>query len=213
MNLTSKLYALATLAVACSAASAQSAPLAVTGNIVPAGCVPTLSTSVFDYKDISGDKLEAISYTPLEAKTAVMSIECGGARQVAFQAIDERYATVPQDMLGVSYVYGLGAAQGKDLGYYQITMSDFQIDGDSAKGTYSNDSGVTWKPSPATQPLIPTSYKRFSMATEAEPGKPAAGKVFHTTLTLQAFIAPKNVLDMTHASDLDGSATIVFHYL
>jgi hypothetical protein len=149
----------------------------------------------------------------LEAKTAAMSIECGGARQVAFQAFDERYATVPQDMLGVTYVYGLGAAGGKNLGYYEITMSDFQIDGDSAKGTYSNDSGVTWKPSPSTQALIPTSSKWFSMATEAEPGKPAPGKMFSTTLTLQAFIAPKTTLDMTHTSDLDGSATIVLHYL
>jgi len=213
MNLTSKVCAVAALALACSAASAQSAPLAVTGNIVPAGCLPTLSTSVFDYKDISGDKLQASFYTPLEEKTAELTIECGGPRQVAFQALDERYATIPQDMLGVTYVYGLGASGGKDLGYYEITMSDFQIDGDSAKGTYSNDSGVTWKPSSAAQALIPTSSKWFSMATEAEPGKPAPGKVFSTTLTLQAFIAPISALDMTHTSELDGSATIVLHYL
>jgi hypothetical protein len=213
MNLTSKVCAVAALAVACSTASAQSAPLAVTGNIVPAGCVPTLSTSVFDYKDISGDKLQTINYTPLEEKTAVMSIACGGPRQVAFQALDSRYYTVPQDLSGVTYVYGLGAARGKDLGYYQITMSDFQIDGKSANAIYSNNSGVDWRASGPTQALIPTSAKWFSMADPLVPGTPAAGTTYSTTLTLQTYIAPKNALDMTGTSDLDGAATIVLHYL
>jgi hypothetical protein len=213
MNLMPKVCALAAFAVVCSTASAQSAPLAVTGNITPAGCVPTLSTSVFDYKVISGDQLQTINYTPLEEKTAVMSIECGGPRQVAFQAIDNRYYTVPPDLLGVSYVYGLGASRGKDVGYYQITMSDFQIDGKSAKAIYSNNSGVDWRPSGHTQALIPTSAKWFSMADPAGMGAPSPGNVFSTTLTLQTFIAPKNALDMTGNSDLDGSATIVLHYL
>jgi len=217
MLLISKVFVLTAVAAACSAASAQSVTVAVTGKIRPGACVPTLtSEGAFDYSNISSDTLRSGAITQLEERTAAFAVKCSAPTKVGFRVIDNQPGTAAWVSLKAAGsdghpAFGLGTAGGKNVGAYAMTMDSFQADGNPGTGLVSTN-GSTWISSRVTgMGNSPSTLYSIAAASETVP---MPHTTFASVLRVQASIDnAANLPSLTDDVLLNGQATISLVYL
>ncbi|WP_422422273.1 DUF1120 domain-containing protein [Pseudomonas sp. GZD-222] len=194
---------------AAAAQAADSVELTITGEIVPAACVPTLSTANLDFGKIPVESLKKTTTTNLSGKLVTLILSCDGPAKVAFQTIDNRSGTA---ITGGTGVYGLDEASGKiKIGEYAILWTSVTGDGADRYLHGSVDKGSNWTSLSGGAEITTSSiYGIADTESATEPGAYSAQTFeFQVVVT----IAPADSLPITSDITLDGSVTFEVVYL
>ncbi|WP_257884939.1 DUF1120 domain-containing protein [Variovorax sp. RO1] len=131
-------------------ASAQGAPLRVTGAFVPAACKPALAGGgVIDYGTIFASSLNQMAQTTLADKSTQLTLTCEAPALFGFKVADERAGTAITSLVTIpnydaGLKFGLGAADGKNIGAYSLQMTKQTADEGTTRLITSLDGGATW---------------------------------------------------------------------
>ncbi|WP_422422272.1 DUF1120 domain-containing protein [Pseudomonas sp. GZD-222] len=203
---------LAALGVAsANALAADSAVLSISGTIMPAACVPSLSSPTVDFGTLrASDVLAAAAggnYS-LPDKSLTLTLTCGAPTSVALFPIDNR---TPSKLPNTSYTNGLGEApDGKAIGYYKLKFTQVWGDGEVQQLTVRGPSG-SWGASQDNllRTLTDTLYGISSKAGES----PGSYRVQSYHFDLTTVIVSPSKLPLDAAVNLDGNMTFELRYL
>ncbi|MBD8271911.1 DUF1120 domain-containing protein [Pseudomonas fluorescens] len=209
------LSSLLLLACAPAALAASAVDLSVHGLIIPAACLPQLSSGgLIDYGKISQQDLNLESATRLPAKTLHIGIACNGPVRYALRMRDNRDGSA---MVNSEIYYGLGFDHsGNRLGVYSLTFDPRQTQAGNTPqvyGTESTTAGLAWRTSNLNPIDIGSrSYLGFT-EVEGSVSGPTAIAILGGTVTVQTVINARKHLDLSVETALDGSATLEVVYL
>ncbi|NCE90207.1 DUF1120 domain-containing protein [Pseudomonas sp. L13] len=209
------LSSLLLLACAPSALAASTVDLSVHGLIVPAACLPQLSSGgLIDYGKIAQQDLNQETATRLPVKTLNVGIVCNGPVRYALRMRDNRDGSA---MVNSEIYYGLGFdASGNRLGVYSMTFDPRQLQASNIAqvyGTESTTGGLAWRTSNLNPIDIGSrSYLGFT-AVEGSVSGPTAIGILGGNVTVQTVINARQNLDLSVETALDGSATLEVVYL
>lgn len=208
------ILAAALLATSAAAHASESTTLEVTGQVVPSACSIKLGgdgTAAFGLIDVN--KLSKDKATKLGEKSIDLSVDCHAPTKFAISAVDDRASTVVPDAAAAvgraEFAYGLGRANGKNLGAYTIGFMYGNADGKALRPMISTVAGTEdWsrafhlQPGDGVRTTWQASNSGVSNMTRAD-----------VKLSVTAALAPTSELDLGNGVSLDGKATIVLHYL
>lgn len=143
------------LAISLNASAASTADLDVTGTIFPAACMPTIDNNgIFDYGDISADKLIGKAEHNMGFKIASFDITCANPTLIGLVSVDQDkdsiervqgYNTFVGTMVpNIEDLIGLGwTADGKRIGSALVVMDGGLSDqGVAVRGIVSINNGA-----------------------------------------------------------------------
>lgn len=189
-----------------TAFAASTVELVVRGKIIPAACVPGLSSSgVIDHGKISANDLRADNPTLIGTHLLNMTVNCDAPVLFALHAIDNRAASaaMPSD-------YGLGFINdNQKLGWYTLSLlNPVAEDGVVVQPIASGDQGKTWYRESAWEPSL-----YMSVASMDDDTQPLPVKELRVGLEVRTSIARTDSLDLSNEVTIDGSATLEVKYL
>lgn len=209
------LSSLLSLACAPSVLAASTVDLSVHGLIVPAACMPQLSSGgLIDYGKVAQQDLNLETATRLPLKTLHVGIACNGPVRYALRMRDNRDGSA---MVNSEIYYGLGLDHsGNRIGLYSMSFDPRHTLVDSTAtvfGTESTTGGLAWR----TANLNPidigaNSYLGFTDIQGSTAG-PSAIQELVSTVKVEAVINARQNLDLSRDTPLDGSATLEVLYL
>ena len=212
MKLVSKMFALIALAIACSAASAEAAPLTVAGNITPSACNFLVDNGgVIDFgKIVSSSLSNSANENKMPTQHANFNVTCPAATKMLFSIKDNRPGT---SYLIMSFYFGLGVDKsGNKIGTAAIWLSNPTIDGVAGSILASVNKGASWSTPASSQVMAPVAGTVYNITT-AGSRAPTDARKFGGTFDVDGWIAPRNQLDTTDIVQIDGSVTMNFAYL
>lgn len=186
--------------------AASTVDLLVKGKIIPAACVPELSSGgVIDHGKISAKELRPDSSTTIGSHLLNMTVTCDAPIQFAVHSIDNRAAsaTVPR-------VYGLGFINGdQKLGWFTLALlNPVAEDSVVVQSIASRDQGNTWYTSTVWEPGL-----YMSVASMDDDTQPRPSQALRVGLQVETTIARTDGLDLSNEVTIDGSATLEVKYL
>lgn len=186
--------------------AASTVDLLVKGKIIPAACLPELSSGgVIDHGKISAKELRPDSSTVIGVHMLDMTVTCDAPIQFAVHSIDNRAAsaTVPR-------VYGLGLINGdQKLGWFTLALRNpVAEDSVVVQSIASRDQGNTWYPSTVWEPGL-----YMSAASMDDDTQPLPVQTLRVGLQVDTTIARTDSLDLSNEVTIDGSATLEVKYL
>lgn len=203
-----------------SAFAADTADLAVTGNIVPSACVPTfVDGNVADFGTIKTVDLPRNDYKNVGTRKLTLNVRCSSIKAVDFNVVDNQAASsLGADIaatLGVAnaaHVYGLGTATIDDksikLGSYALSVATKpSVDGKSAEFRYAPYMGAEY-----TSPALFIDHAATRYAAVLQGNAAAKGTEFTFPVTVTAAINKGSLLPLSSDVDLNGSATFSIAY-
>lgn len=200
------------LLFASPAHAGDSTELTVTGVIRPTACKPNfLYGGVIDYGTILSERLQAGTYTSLDAKKVALNVTCDAGTRMALLLTDNRASSRVPGILGSNerFNFGLGSVTGQNIGGYDIQFGSLSIvDGLPASNLHSTDKGMTWE---ANTGYADTAGTYIALSTDGS--TPATGKVFSLVMHVRAVLNKPENLPLTQEIPLDGSTTIEVKYL
>lgn len=207
-----------------ASANAQSIDVRVAGNVTPAACgVNMTNNGIFDYGTIPASSLNVTSPTVLghQASYSVI-ISCDEPVPLALRSVDNRADTVVPGIMKATglkngddaYNFGLGAANGKNIGGYSLKFYHPKImvgeDEKVVDATLlaSLDGGATWS-------LHDDEAIKGRLITWAVDGinNPQATQRVFFSLSPNAVIVPSQDLQIHDEVKLDGAMTMELVYL
>ena len=209
------LSSLLSLACAPSVLAASTVDLSVHGLIVPAACMPQLSSGgLIDYGKVAQQDLNLETSTRLPLKTLHVGIACNGPVRYALRMRDNRDGSA---MVNSEIYYGLGFdSSGNRLGVYSMTFDPRQTQASNTAqiyGTESTTGGLAWRTSNLNPIDIGSrSYLGFTDVEGSVSGPTAIGTL-GGNVTVQTVINARQNLDLSVETPLDGSATLEVVYL
>ena len=209
------LSSLVLLACAPSVLAASTVDLSVHGLIVPAACLPQLSSGgLIDYGKIAQQDLNLETATRLPLKTLHIGIACNGPVRYALRMRDNRDGSA---MVNSEIYYGLGFdSSGNRLGVYSMTFDPRQTQANNTAqvyGTESTTGGLAWRTSNLNPIDIGSrSYLGFTDVEGSVSGPTGIGTL-GGNVTVQTVINARQNLDLSVETPLDGSATLEVVYL
>ena len=209
------LSSLLSLACAPSVLAASAVDLSVHGLIVPAACMPQLSSGgLIDYGKVAQQDLNLETSTRLPLKTLHVGIACNGPVRYALRMRDNRDGSA---MVNSEIYYGLGFdSSGNRLGVYSMTFDPRQTQANNTAqvyGTESTTGGLAWRTSNLNPIDIGSrSYLGFTDVEGSVSGPTAIGTL-GGNVTVQTVINARQNLDLSVETALDGSATLEVVYL
>ncbi|WP_164931784.1 DUF1120 domain-containing protein [Dyella sp. M7H15-1] len=207
MNKISKTLLASALALTASTVFAESVDFTVSGTISPSACVPTLSGS-FDFGVINSTELKDVEGGVKRAptKTVDFRIDCTAPTSFMMVATDNKAGTVSDSVTALSpYFFGLGQANGKNIGGYKAELGHAFGDGTLANVYLATDSSASsWVQSLAVNP---NDYYRFGTSENSY----NSYSTVMATLTVLPYLDAS--LDFGDEITMDGSATIEIKYL
>ena len=209
------LFSLLSLACAPSVLAASTVDLSVHGLIVPAACLPQLSSGgLIDYGKIAQQDLNLETATRLPVKNLHIGIACNGPVRYALRMADNRDGSA---MVNSEIYYGLGFDNsGNRLGVYSMTFDPRQTQASNTAqiyGTESTTGGLAWRTSNLNPIDIGSrSYLGFTDVEGSVSGPTAIG-ILGGMVTVQTVINARKNLDLSVETPLDGSATLEVVYL
>ena len=209
------LSSLLSLACAPSVLAASTVDLSVHGLIVPAACMPQLSSGgLIDYGKVAQQDLNLETSTRLPLKTLHVGIACNGPVRYALRMRDNRDGSA---MVNSEIYYGLGFdSSGNRLGVYSMTFDPRQTQANNTAqvyGTESTTGGLAWRTSNLNPIDIGSrSYLGFTDVEGSVSGPTAIGTL-GGNVTVQTVINARQNLDLSVETALDGSATLEVVYL
>ncbi len=209
------LSSLLSLACAPSVLAASTVDLSVHGLIVPAACMPQLSSGgLIDYGKVAQQDLNLETSTRLPLKTLHVGIACNGPVRYALRMRDNRDGSA---MVNSEIYYGLGFdSSGNRLGVYSMTFDPRQTQASNTAqvyGTESTTGGLAWRTSNLNPIDIGSrSYLGFTDVEGSVSGPTAIGTL-GGNVTVQTVINARQNLDLSVETALDGSATLEVVYL
>ncbi len=198
-------------------AGAESAQLRITGTIVPAACRPAFAGGgVVDYGTMPASSLNPTAQTTLAEKSTQLTLTCEAPALFAFKVVDERAATTVtslETIPGYSPVmkFGLGAADGKNIGAYSMQITKSTPDQGATKLLLSGDNGASWLN--ANGGLVGDGGTIFAFAGSATGTVPAAHTSITADLRVVTAIDKGSNLPLTQKIALDGLSTFEVVYL
>jgi hypothetical protein len=221
MHFYPKLAALAFLtagALASFGAQAQTIDIKVTGTITPGACTPTLAgDGTFDYGQIDRSVVQQADFALLPEKQLAFTISCDVPSRVGLKVVDNRKSTIVPSALGKigspwvdRYAFGLGAADEKNIGAYNIRIPNqtFTADSVRARSIESSNNGTSWTVTGGA--LSTPAIMSWANATTVAP---VAFERLSGNLVIQAVLNKGSELNVTDDVELDGSATLELVYL
>lgn len=206
----------AALLTSFAAHAANTTELKVTGVIKPAACTPTFDGGgVVDYGIIPASRLSQGAYTKLETKQISLNVSCDAAVKIAMTLKDNRAGStvngIIKDTYSVAeerYNYGLGTANGKNVGGYMLYMAPESTGDNKPISNIYSTNGSTWAPAAHLQ----HDSTMFSFAT-GDSNQPLAIKALRAKINVMTVLNKPENLNLTQDVPLDGSATIEIKYL
>jgi hypothetical protein len=195
---------------------APSVKLVVKGVITPGSCTPTFAGGnevVFNYM---GGDLYKDKETLLGEKPTILQITCSAKAAVAFHIKDEKSGTAEPgvghiDGHGNEYSFGLNKQGDKNIGAYQISISNPKGDAGATIYPLASTDQKAWLKSDGFMKNDINVYIGF--ANTATASFPQAYQNYTIPLTVHASVRKSSDLDLTKAFNLDGSATFELTYL
>lgn len=197
------------------ALAASTVDLSVQGLIIPAACLPQLSSGgLIDYGKIAQQDLNLETATRLPVKNLHIGIACNGPVRYALRMADNRDGSA---MVNSEIYYGLGFDNsGNRLGVYSMTFDPRQTQASNTAqiyGTESTTGGLAWRTSNLNPIDIGSrSYLGFTDVEGSVSGPTAIG-ILGGMVTMQTVINARKNLDLSVETPLDGSATLEVVYL
>lgn len=210
-----KVPALGVLLVCCAASSAmaaETANLALKGEIRPAACGVTLDNGgVIDFGTIRAASLNAKEMTRLPVQNTILHVQCDAPTHVSVDFMDNRAASsLPYVSTYAQNYYGIGMNGDAKIGSYAIAIAGSITDGQAAAPIASKDSGTSWLR--MTGVYYTQSNALYSWAKDSA-NTPSLVQSVEQPIALYVSIAPRNSLGVIDEVVLDGSATISITYL
>lgn len=197
------------------ALASSTVDLSVQGLIIPAACLPQLSSSgLIDYGKIAQQDLNLETATRLPVKNLHIGITCNGPVRYALRMADNRDGSA---MVNSEIYYGLGFDHsGNRLGVYSMTFDPRQTQASNTAqiyGTESTTGGLAWRTSNLNSIDIGSrSYLGFT-DVEGSVSGPTAISILGGIVTVQTVINARKNLNLSVETPLDGSATLEVVYL
>lgn len=193
----------------------RSRELNLVARFAPAACTPSLSGGGnVELGKLSVIDLDPHSETPVAPKSVMLSVACDAPTTFAVRMQDNRSGSATGNADETFYGLGLDAKQQK-IGRYRLIVDPARITADSFAQVYRTDSatgGLPWSSaSAATQAIGAKRYLGFAAAAGSI-GGPDAIQHLNATLSVEAVLAPRNMLDLSNEIRLDGSGTLEIHY-
>jgi len=195
--------------------------LKVIGEIVPAACEPTIGGGgTVNYERISRSQLASDTPTALPVKTVQFTLNCTDApAKMAIKLSDNRLASVATGVIKAvdssltdTAAFGLGTAEGKNLGAYSVKLNNVKGDSVAPSYLYFKTPGATsWN---YVNNNAGGTYFNKDIKTWGSSGyTPVAYKVVTGDLSVQAVIDKQSNLPAGDKVMLDGSSTLEIVYL
>ena len=196
-------------------ASGRSRELHLQARFAPAACTPTLANNgTVDFGKLSVSDLRRDKDTALPARALGLTVSCDGPTPFALVMHDNRAGSATGGIDETAYGLGLDA-RGQKIGRYYLLVDPAQASADNLPQLYRTDSttgGAAWSnASASTIPLGARSLLGFTATTGSTEG-PTALQNLSALLSLKAFVAPLDSLDLSSEVRLDGSATLEITY-
>ncbi len=198
------------------AVAAPGVDLTVSGSIVPASCLPTLTDSDFNFLRHNAADLNRDTHTQLgEAQTRTLDITCQGPVKFGLRGIDNRAGSaVPT---GPVSPYGLGVTPANEnSGAFYVTVDPAQssVDDKPAFATVGDSGGESWSASTSSPEAVRNTGELLGFTdAEGSASGPQPITQAHLQLSVLAHIAPANTLTLDEEVVLDGAATLELVYL
>ena len=200
--------ALLSLSAFSSAYAAETVDLTVSGTIQPAACEPTLASNVIDYGTISQADLNTDTPTALPARTVGMTVNCSAVTLWGLRGVDLRAASAGANANGLHF--GLGKTDAdENIGYYSISLTTPQADGNNVRAVRSNDGFTTV----TADGGLSSTTGWISALAPLGADQPLPSQSAMTQLQIATFINPTDDLTLSADVDLDGQATLELVYL
>jgi hypothetical protein len=190
----------------------RTAELDLLATIMPVSCEPLLSNGGrVDLGRHPASTLNRAAETELATQSLELSLHCDGAARVALRTLDNRNGSASTADEGD---YGLGLSGTNPVGRYRLQLVEPQVVGWGAvTAIQSRDAGNSWSATPGPGAhLLKGALLGFTDAAGAASG-PGDLQDMTATITVTAFIAPSDTLDLRAPVELDGSATLEVVYL
>lgn len=196
-------------------ASGRSRELSLQARFAPAACTPGLSNrGTVDFGKLSVSDLSHTKDTALPARSLGLTVTCDGPTSFALIMHENRPGSATGGIDETAYGLGLDA-RGQKIGRYYLLVDPTQASADNLPQLYRTDSttgGAAWSSASASSlPLGARSLLGFT-ATAGSTEGPNALQNLSALLSLKAFIAPLEGLDVSNEVRLDGSATLEIIY-
>ncbi|MDY3572507.1 DUF1120 domain-containing protein [Enterobacter hormaechei] len=207
-----------------AARATDSVDLVVQVTAVTGACTPSLDTPVINLGVIPYNTLNATAPTALPEKKVLLTVNCTSPMAVGWTLTDNRtdsVAQLPVTLSGRQYsgtaLAGLGKTPaGIPLGNWAIstgTEAAVQHDGTTGIAITSTDGGTTWRSAAGTPADVSFAGNLLTSVTDATTAPPVPFTTGTFSLSMGAVIAPRNTLNLTDDTLLDGSATFTLVYL
>jgi len=217
------LWALAPVVSLNSVWAAESMDLVVQVTAVTGSCTPTLDTPVVNLGNIRYTTLNELTPTALPQKNVRLTITCSSPMAVGWTISDNRgdsVARIPVSLLGKVYdgasLAGLGkTSAGMALGNWTISTGlngSVQHDGTNGTAIASTDR-TTWNCADNVPLALDFGGGVVTSISETNSIVPIPFSTGTFSLGVGAVIAPRDSLNLTDDTPLDGSATISLVYL
>lgn len=195
--------------------SGRSRELQLQARFAPTACTPTLANNgTVDFDKLSVSDLHRDKDTALPARALSLTVSCDGPTPFALVMHDNRAGSATGGIDETAYGLGLDA-RGQKVGRYYLLVDPAQASADKLPQLYRTDSttgGAAWSSASASAiPLGARSLLGFT-ATAGSTEGPNALQNLSALLSLKAFIAPLDSLDLRSEVRLDGSATLEITY-
>ena len=195
--------------------SGRSRELQLQARFAPTACTPTLANNgTVDFGKLSVSDLHRDKDTALPARALSLTVSCDGPTPFALVMHDNRAGSATGGIDETAYGLGLDA-RGQKVGRYYLLVDPAQASADNLPQLYRTDSttgGAAWSSASASAiPLGARSLLGFT-ATAGSTEGPNALQNLSALLSLKAFIAPLDSLDLRSEVRLDGSATLEITY-
>lgn len=199
-------------------ASAERSELRITGAIVPSACTLAFAGGgVVDYGTIFASSLNQTAQTTLADKSTQLTLTCEAPALFAFKTIDERAGTAVSSLATIPtytplFKFGLGAADGKNIGAYSMQLTKATADQGGTRQLYSTDGGANWTVSNLVGMVVDGSLL-FGFAGSAGGTVPGAHTSITADLRVVTAIDKGSNLPLTQRIPLDGLSTFELIYL
>lgn len=184
------------------ALAASSTDLTVNGQITPAACTPTLSSSSIELGKISSQDLKQTSNTLIDTSDLALTVNCDAAIKFAVNHIDHQAGMWPGSGFGI----GLDK-RGEALGFFTPKIKTIEENSTSYAAIQSTDNGTTWTSATTAEPDTFLSIAAMGTTT------PIAGKDVTFNFEVDTYIARADSLDLSDDTLIDGHMTFDVKYL
>lgn len=218
----------ASMLVSFLAQATDTAELSVKGVIRPTACAPSLSGGgLVNYGLIESTHLSANQATALEPKTVSFTMTCSAPARVALRLIDNRSDSIVPGLVNhlvgefIPYTkaYGLGAADGTNIGAYVVELDLNSFSGTAVEGGENmhaeplTGTSSQWLQGSFMKYFGTDPYSRLKAFKSSSGTGPGAWSSLAGNLIVSPIIDQRSKLPLTEEINLDGSATLEVIYL